>query len=40
MSTPRTEGSTEPRHQDRTTPQLPAPDGSSDPHQWLEEVEG
>ena len=40
MSTPRTEGSTEPRHEDRTTPQLPAPDGSSDPHQWLEEVEG
>mgnify|MGYP003792636599 CR=1 FL=1 len=22
------------------TPQLPAPDGSSDPHQWLEDVTG
>lgn len=36
MSTPRTDGTTEAP----TAPQLPAPDGSSDPHQWLEEVEG
>ena len=26
--------------QDPRAPQLPAPDGSTDPHQWLEEVTG
>lgn len=44
MTTPPTEPTSDPAAtgagRPQAGPQLPAPDGSSDPHQWLEEVDG
>ena len=40
MSTARPESSAPSRPEAAGSPQLPAADGSSDPHQWLEDVEG